>query len=221
MRSKRASTGRAPARAGCERPPAQRRSPPAILSRAGPLGYQGRRRHEADQSGRRGDALGSRRARSAPCRSTAWTTGPRTRRFQVEADHTNLGLVKEITVGLHADAKATASAPEAPRPQDARQRCDQGAHAATIKDRKDPWEKKLDVDPRARPVQPGHDQGAGEPHRRSYLHPRQVCASWRKPCRRARWSSTDIGNINSAANSYWASRSRASSSRRMSFGNCG
>ena len=28
--------------------------------------------------------------------------------IQVEADHTNLGLVKKITVGIHGDAKATA-----------------------------------------------------------------------------------------------------------------
>ena len=49
----------------------------------------------------------------------------------------------------------------------------------------------------------------------------RCCASWRRRCRRDVMVSTDIGNINSVANSYLRFEKPRSFFAPMSFGNCG
>src|SRR6187402_1753017 len=65
--------------------------------------------------------------------------------IQVEADHTNLGLVKKISVGINGDAKAAAAA-LTQRLEGRTLACDasKAARAATIQAEKAAWEKELD-----------------------------------------------------------------------------
>ena len=105
--------------------------------------------------------------------------------IQVEADHTNLGLVKKITVGIHGDAKATAEA-LLQRLDGKTLACDatKAERAAKIKAEKDAWEKELDeLDARARPVQPRRDrrgQGREDAHRRQLPAPAPGAARTRE-----------------------------------------
>ncbi len=77
---------------------------------AGPLGYQGSK--AAMKLIAQADvvlALGSRMGPFGTLPQHRLDYWPKEARIiQVEADHTNLGLVKKITVGIHGDARATA-----------------------------------------------------------------------------------------------------------------
>ena len=79
---------------------------------AGPLGYQGSK--AAMKLIAQADvvlALGSRMGPFGTLPQHGLDYWPKNAKIiQVEADHTNLGLVKKITVGIHGDAKATAKA---------------------------------------------------------------------------------------------------------------
>src|SRR5574337_1369764 len=123
--------------------------------------------------------------------------------IQVEADHTNLGLVKKITVGIHADAKAAAKALAA-RLQGKQLACDatKAERAKDIAAEKAAWEKELDEwtherDPFSLDMieEAKHAEGR-------WLHPRQVLRELEKAMPEHAMVSTDIGNINSVANSY-------------------
>jgi sulfoacetaldehyde acetyltransferase len=146
--------------------------------------------------------------------------------IQVEADHTNLGLVKKISVGIHGDAKAGAKALSA-RLAGVTLACDasKSARASLIQSEKEAWEKELDAwtherDPYSLDV---IEEAKGEltPGGGTYLHPRQVLRELEKAMPARVMVSTDIGNINSVANSYLRFDEPRSFFAPMSFGNCG
>lgn len=191
---------------------------------AGPLGYQGSK--AAMKLIAQADvvvALGSRMGPFGTLPQHGMDYWPKDAKIiQVEADHTNLGLVKKITVGIHGDAKAAAQALSA-RLEGKTLACDasKAARAATIASEKAAWEKELTewtherdafsldmIDEQAK--EPGH-----------WLHPRQVLRELEKAMPPRVMVSTDIGNINSVANSYLRFEEPRSFFAPMSFGNCG
>jgi sulfoacetaldehyde acetyltransferase len=142
--------------------------------------------------------------------------------IQVEAEHTNLGLVKKITVGIHGDAKAVAKALLA-RLADRTLACDatKAERAAKIKEEKAAWEKELDGwtherDPYSLDMIQEAEKEGGK-----WLHPRQVLRELEKAMPPRAMVSTDIGNINAVANSYLRFEEPRSFFAPMSFGNCG
>ena len=113
----------------------------------GPLGYQGSK--AAMKLIAQADvvvALGSRMGPFGTLAQHGLDYWPKDAKIiQVEADHTNLGLVKKITVGVHGDAKASAKA-MLQRLQGRALVCDgnKAARAGTIAAEKAAWEKELD-----------------------------------------------------------------------------
>ena len=195
---------------------------------AGPLGYQGSK--AAMKLIAQADvvvALGSRMGPFGTLPQHGMDYWPKDAKIiQVEADHTNLGLVKKITVGIHGDAKAVAKellrrlsgmtlASDATKP----------ARAATIKSEKDAWEKELDAWTHERDAYSLDmiDEAKAErtPTGGTYLHPRQVLRELEKAMPKRVMVSTDIGNINAVANSYLRFDEPRSFFAPMSFGNCG
>ena len=146
--------------------------------------------------------------------------------IQVEADHTNLGLVKKINVGICGDAKAAAKALTALLAGKTLA-CDatKAERAAQIKAEKAAWEKELDAwthekDPFS--LDMIEENGKEKPFSGGeYLHPRQVLRELEKAMPPRAMVSTDIGNINSVANSYLRFEEPRSFFAPMSFGNCG
>ena len=195
---------------------------------AGPLGYQGSK--AAMKLIAQADvviALGSRMGPFGTLPQHGMDYWPKDAKIiQVEADHTNLGLVKKITVGIHGDAKAAAKAISA-RLEGKTLACDatKTARAATIKAEKAAWEKELDewthekdafsldmIEEQAKES----TEGKG-----NWLHPRQVLRELERAMPPRAMVSTDIGNINSVANSYLRFDEPRSFFAPMSFGNCG
>ena len=194
----------------------------------GPLGYQGSK--AAMKLIAQADvviALGSRMGPFGTLPQHGLDYWPKEAKIiQVEADHTNLGLVKKITVGIHGDAKAVAKALIA-KLASATLACDatKAARAAKIKAEKDAWEKELtewthERDPFSLDM---IEEAKGErtPTGGTYLHPRQVLRELEKALPARAMVSTDIGNINSVANSYLRFEEPRSFFAPMSFGNCG
>ena len=194
----------------------------------GPLGYQGSK--AAMKLIAQADvvlALGSRMGPFGTLPQHGLDYWPKNAKIiQVEADHKNLGLVKKISVGICGDAKAAAMA-LMHRLAGRTLACDgnQGERAARIKAEKDAWEKELtewtherdayslDVIEEAKGEKP---PGGGQ-----WLHPRQVLRELEKAMPPRAMVSTDIGNINSIANSYLRFEEPRSFFAPMSFGNCG
>ncbi|KAA0891044.1 sulfoacetaldehyde acetyltransferase [Pusillimonas sp. ANT_WB101] len=146
--------------------------------------------------------------------------------IQVDADNKMLGLVKKISVGICGDAGAAAVA-LSQRLQDRTLDCDstREARAEKIASEKAAWEKELDDwtherDPYSLDViaeaKEEKTYTGGE-----YLHPRQVLRELEKAMPEDVMVSTDIGNINSVANSYLRFEKPRSFFAAMSFGNCG
>ncbi len=194
----------------------------------GPLGYQGSK--AAMKLIAQADvviALGSRMGPFGTLPQHGLDYWPKEAKIiQVEADHTNLGLVKKITVGIHGDAKAVAKALIA-KLASATLTCDatKAERAAKIKAEKDAWEKELtewthERDPFSLDM---IEEAKGErtPTGGTYLHPRQVLRELEKALPARAMVSTDIGNINSVANSYLRFEEPRSFFAPMSFGNCG
>ncbi len=195
---------------------------------AGPLGYQGSK--AAMKLIAQADvvlALGSRMGPFGTLPQHGMDYWPKEAKIiQVEADHTNLGLVKKIHVGIHGDAKAVAKAITA-RLSSGSLACDatKAERAAKIKTEKDAWEKEL--------TEWTHERDAFsldmiEEAKKErtfnggvYLHPRQVLRELEKAMPPRVMVSTDIGNINSVANSYLRFEEPRSFFAPMSFGNCG
>jgi sulfoacetaldehyde acetyltransferase len=195
---------------------------------AGPLGYQGSK--AAMKLIAQADvviALGSRMGPFGTLPQHGMDYWPKTAKIiQVEADHTNLGLVKKITVGIHGDAKATALE-LTKRLTGKTLTCDatKEERAKTIASEKTAWEKELD--------EWTHEKDAFsldmiEQNKKEktfnggdYLHPRQVLRELEKAMPPRAMVSTDIGNINSVANSYLRFEEPRSFFAPMSFGNCG
>lgn len=190
----------------------------------GPLGYQGSK--AAMKLIAKADvvvALGSRMGPFGTLPQHGLDYWPKDARIiQVEADHTNLGLVKKIHVGLHGDAKAVALALLG-RLANKVLACDatKAARAAQIKEEKAAWEKELDGWTHERDpfsldmIEEARKEGG------QWLHPRQVLRELEKAMPAHVMVSTDIGNINSVANSYLRFEEPRSFFAPMSFGNCG
>jgi sulfoacetaldehyde acetyltransferase len=190
----------------------------------GPLGYQGSK--AAMKLIAQADvvvALGSRMGPFGTLPQHGLDYWPKDAKIiQVEADHTNLGLVKKITVGIAGDAKAAAVA-IAKRLEGKTLACDatKAARASTIAAEKAAWEEELSGWTHEKDAysldmieeqkkEPGH-----------WLHPRQVLRELEKAMPAHVMVSTDIGNINSVANSYLRFEEPRSFFAPMSFGNCG
>jgi sulfoacetaldehyde acetyltransferase len=190
----------------------------------GPLGYQGSK--AAMKLIAQADvvlALGSRMGPFGTLPQHGLDYWPKDAKIiQVEADHTNLGLVKKITVGIHADAKAAAKA-LAQRLEGRTLASDatKAQRAATVKSEKDAWERELDEWTHERDA---YSLDMIEEHKKEggrWLHPRQVLRELEKAMPPRAMVSTDIGNINSVANSYLRFEEPRSFFAPMSFGNCG
>jgi len=139
--------------------------------------------------------------------------------IQVDADHKMLGLVKKISVGICGDAAAAAQS-LLHRVKGNELECDKSKEerATRIKKEKEAWEKELDEWIHERDefsLEAIAKAGEG------YLHPRQVLRELEKVMPSDVMVSTDIGNINSIANSYLRFEKPRSFFAAMSFGNCG
>jgi sulfoacetaldehyde acetyltransferase len=137
--------------------------------------------------------------------------------IQVDADAKMLGLVKKISVGLCADAKAAAGALFA-RLQSRELACNanRAQRQAEIAKEKAEWEAELDAWPQERDpwsIEVAKDGPA--------MHPRQMLRALERAMPRDAMVSTDIGNICSVANSYLRFDTPRSLFAAMSFGNCG
>jgi len=190
----------------------------------GPLGYQGSKAAMTLIS--RADvvlALGSRLGPFGTLPQHGMDYWPKNAKIiQIDADHKMLGLVKKISVGICGDAKAAAVA-LTQRLQGRTLACDSNRDQrdAEIRDEKAAWEKELDnwtheKDPFSLDMIEEQNKEPG-----NYLHPRQVLRELEKAMPENVMVSTDIGNINSVANSYLRFEKPRSFFAAMSFGNCG
>jgi sulfoacetaldehyde acetyltransferase len=139
--------------------------------------------------------------------------------IQVDADHRMLGLVKPISVGVCGDAKAAAASLLA-RLDGKTLTCDANREerAGKIQSEKTAWEKELDEWIHEKDeFSLKSIEAAGE----GFLHPRQVLRELENALPDDIMISTDIGNINSVANSYLRFEKPRSFFAAMSFGNCG
>jgi sulfoacetaldehyde acetyltransferase len=191
---------------------------------AGPLGYQGSK--AAMKLMAQADvvlALGSRLGPFGTLPQHGLDYWPKDAKIiQVEADHTNLGLVKKIHVGIHGDAKAVAI--ELTKRLSAKVlACDatKAERASKIAAEKAAWEKEL--------TEWTHEKDSfsldmieeQKKEEGNWLHPRQVLRELEKAMPPRAMVSTDIGNINAVANSYLRFEEPRSFFAPMSFGNCG
>jgi sulfoacetaldehyde acetyltransferase len=195
---------------------------------AGPLGYQGSK--AAMKLIAQADvvlALGSRMGPFGTLPQHGLDYWPKDAKIiQVEADHTNLGLVKKINVGIHGDVRATAQALLQRLVGKALvAQANQEQRATVIAAEKAAWEEELDAwtherDPFSLDI---IAENALEPtfNGGQWLHPRQVLRELEKAMPPRVMVSTDIGNINSVANSYLRFEEPRSFFAPMSFGNCG
>jgi sulfoacetaldehyde acetyltransferase len=139
--------------------------------------------------------------------------------IQIDADHKMLGLVKPINVGICGDAKAVASV-LCQKLGSETLNCDSSKadRASIIANEKAVWELELDewiheTDQYSMDMIANKEEG--------WLHPRQVLRELEKAMPEDVMVSTDIGNINSVANSYLRFEKPRSFFAAMSFGNCG
>ena len=142
--------------------------------------------------------------------------------IQVDADHKMLGLVKKISVGICGDAGDSAKALLG-LISDRSLSCDETREqrAADIQSEKNSWEKELDEwthekDQFSLDMIDEQKNESGE-----WLHPRQVLRELENHMPADVMVSTDIGNINSVANSYLRFERPRSFLAPMSWGNCG
>ena len=187
----------------------------------GPLGYQGSK--AAMKLISRADvvlALGTRLGPFGTLPQYGMDYWPQKAKIiQVDADHRMLGLVKEISVGICGDARVAAQS-LLHRLEEMSLACDatKERRMAEIKREKDGWEKELDEWIHER------DDFSLEAIARAgegFLHPRQALRELEKAMPENVMVSTDIGNINSVANSYLRFEKPRSFFAAMSFGNCG
>jgi sulfoacetaldehyde acetyltransferase len=139
--------------------------------------------------------------------------------IQIDADNKMLGLVKKISVGICGDAKSSAIA-LTDLLRDRTLNCDNNLddRSEIIRAEKKAWEKELDTwihEQDEWSLSMIEQAGEGD------LHPRQVLRELEKAMPDDVMVSTDIGNINSVANSYLRFEKPRSFFAPMSFGNCG
>ncbi len=194
----------------------------------GPLGYQGSKAamkliSQADVV----VALGSRLGPFGTLPQHGMDYWPKNAKIiQIDADNKMLGLVKKISVGICGDAKEAAVA-LTKRLAGKTLACDatKAERAKTIATEKAAWEKELDEwtherDPFSLDMIE-EQKKEQTPTGGNYLHPRQVLRELEKAMPKDVMVSTDIGNINSVANSYLRFERPRSFFAPMSFGNCG
>ena len=142
--------------------------------------------------------------------------------IQVDSDHTTLGLVKKVTVGICGDAKATAA--ELTKRLTGRTLASDATkaeRATEVAAEKAAWEEELtawihETDQFSLDMIAEQEAEEG-----NWLHPRQVLRELEKAMPPRAMVSTDIGNINAVANSYLRFEEPRSFFAPMSFGNCG
>ena len=194
----------------------------------GPLGYQGSKAamkliSQADVV----VALGSRLGPFGTLPQHGMDYWPKNAKIiQIDADNKMLGLVKKISVGICGDAKEAAVA-LTKRLAGKTLACDatKAERAKTIATEKAAWEQELDDwtherDPFSLDMIE-EQKKEKTPTGGNYLHPRQVLRELEKAMPADVMVSTDIGNINSVANSYLRFERPRSFFAPMSFGNCG
>jgi sulfoacetaldehyde acetyltransferase len=190
----------------------------------GPLGYQGSK--AAMKLIAQADvvlALGSRLGPFGTLPQHGMDYWPKDAKIiQIEADHTNLGLVKKISVGICGDAKAVAKA-LTQRLSGATLTCDatKAERAGKIATEKAAWEKELSDWTHERDAFSLDMMEEAKKESGNWLSPRQVLRELEKAMPPRAMVSTDIGNINSVANSYLRFEEPRSFFAPMSFGNCG
>jgi sulfoacetaldehyde acetyltransferase len=190
----------------------------------GPLGYQGSK--AAMKLISKADvviALGTRLGPFGTLPQHGMDYWPKNAKIiQIDADQKMLGLVKKISVGICGDAKAAAVALlERIKNRTLASDVTRRRRAATIQAEKDAWETELtewihERDPFSLDMIAEQEQEEG-----NWLHPRQVLRQLEKAMPADIMVSTDIGNINSVANSYLRFEKPRSFLAPMSFGNCG
>jgi sulfoacetaldehyde acetyltransferase len=194
----------------------------------GPLGYQGSKAamkliYQADVV----VALGSRLGPFGTLPQHGMDYWPKNAKIiQIDADNKMLGLVKKISVGICGDAKEAAIAlTKRLAGKTLASDATKAERAKIIAAEKAAWEKELDEwtherDPFSLDMIEEQKQEK-TPTGGNYLHPRQVLRELEKAMPKDVMVSTDIGNINSVANSYLRFERPRSFFAPMSFGNCG
>jgi sulfoacetaldehyde acetyltransferase len=194
----------------------------------GPLGYQGSKAamkliSQADVV----VALGSRLGPFGTLPQHGMDYWPKNAKIiQIDADNKMLGLVKKISVGICGDAKEAAIAlTKRLASKTLVSDATKAERAKTIAAEKAAWEKELDEwtherDPFSLDMIE-EQKKEKTPTGGDYLHPRQVLRELEKAMPADVMVSTDIGNINSVANSYLRFEKPRSFFAPMSFGNCG
>jgi sulfoacetaldehyde acetyltransferase len=191
---------------------------------AGPLGYQGSK--AAMKLISKADvvlALGTRLGPFGTLPQHGMDYWPKDAQIiQVDADNKMLGLVKKISVGICGDAGASARALMA-RIADKSLACDgsKEARAKEIAAEKAAWEDELDNWTHEKDTYSLDMIEEQKKEEGNWLHPRQVLRELEKAMPPSKMVSTDIGNINSVANSYLRFDEPRSFLAPMSFGNCG
>lgn len=142
--------------------------------------------------------------------------------IQVDSDHTTLGLVKKVTVGICGDAKATAAElTKRLKGRTLASDATKAERAAEVAAEKAAWEEELtawihETDQFSLDMIAEQEAEEG-----NWLHPREVLRELEKAMPPRAMVSTDIGNINAVANSYLRFEEPRSFFAPMSFGNCG
>ncbi|HLQ11612.1 MAG TPA: sulfoacetaldehyde acetyltransferase [Steroidobacteraceae bacterium] len=185
----------------------------------GPLGYQGSK--AAMKLIAQADvvlALGTRLGPFGTLPQHGLDYWPKQARIiQVDADPRMLGLVKAISTGIHADARAAAEALlERLKGRTLAGAANRAERTARINAEKQAWENELTSWTHER--DPYSLEVASDSR---YLHPREVLRALERAMPANAMVSTDIGNICSVANSYLRFESPRSMFAAMSFGNCG
>ena len=191
---------------------------------AGPLGYQGSK--AAMKLIARADlviALGTRLGPFGTLPQHGMDYWPKDAKIiQIDADSDMLGLVKKVTLGICGDAKEAAVAlTERLAGRTCVSDATKAERAQAIKSEKDAWEAELtawihETDPFSLDMIAEAEKEEG-----NWLHPRQVLRELEKAMPPRVMVSTDIGNINSVANSYLRFEEPRSFFAPMSWGNCG
>jgi len=185
----------------------------------GPLGYQGSK--AAMRLIAQADvvlALGTRLGPFGTLPQYGMEYWPATAKIiQVDADARVLGLVRNISVGIHGDARAAAAA-LIERLRDRELACsnDHAARRARIASEQAAWSQELaawthETDPYSLEV--ARDS--------KFMHPRQMLRELERAMPKRAMVATDIGNICSVSNSYLRFEEPRSMFAAMSFGNCG
>src|SRR5258705_8630046 len=185
----------------------------------GPLGYQGSK--AAMKLIAQADvvlALGTRLGPFGTLPQHGLDYWPKQARIiQVDADPRMLGLVKAISTGIHADARAAAEALlERLKGRTLASAANRAERSARIKAEKQAWENELSTWTHERDP---YSLEVADSSR--YLHPREVLRALERAMPANAMVSTDIGNICSVANSYLRFEAPRSMCAAMSFGNCG